>query len=146
MIFVPSDRVQCDKEVEIKEKLKQITIEKSRLKMLGQNGSTTQVAQESVKMLQLTKEEVANEQIPKPTPSIQKSTPDNQPKLGREKTLKNKDKIFGTPINSIDKHSKEANTEQTEIETQSSQEKTVRVEVDDFEAVAVVSRFCFQTN
>lgn len=144
MICVSWDRVQSDKEVEIKEKLKQIIIEKSRLKMLGQNGSTTQVAQGSVEMPLLTKKEVANKVIPKPTPSIPKSTPGNQvePKVEREKTLKNKD----TPINSIDKHSKGANTEPIDIKTQSSQEKPVRVEVDDVKVVAIVSRFYFQTN
>lgn len=148
MICVSCDRVQCDKDVEIKEKLKQIIIEKSRLKMLGQNGFTPQVAQESVKMPQVAKKEVANKVIPKPTPSIPKATPGNQvqPKVGNEKTLKNKDKIFGTPIETIEKHSKVVNTEPIEIKTRSSQEIPVQVKADDVEVMAVVSRFYSQSN
>lgn len=141
------DRVQCDKEVEIKEKLKQIIIEKSRLKMLGQNGSTPQVAKEPVKMPQSTKKEDVYKLISKPTPNVTtiRSSDQVEPKVENEK-LKIKDNIFGAPINSIEKHSTVAIIEPIEIKSQSSQEKPVRMETDDVEVVAEVSKFYLQIN
>ncbi|XP_055313430.1 uncharacterized protein LOC129574883 [Sitodiplosis mosellana] len=123
----PNYKVQCDKDVEIKEKLKQIIIEKSRLKQLGQKVP----AKDPVKISPLTKKEVTSKVIP----IIPKPIPSNavEQRMESVKTLKKEDKVIKTPINSVDKHPKVAKTELklNESKTESSQEKPVQMEVDD---------------
>lgn len=149
-------RVQCDKEVEIKEKLKLIVIEKNRLRLLGQKGPTPQPVKEPAKLPQLAKNEtVPNivtsskviQSIPKPTPintaaQMVEGVKVQVAKVEAVKTLtKPEAEKITTSNNSVVEHSEATKTEQIETKAEPTQEIPAKMDVD-----VVVSRFHYKVN
>lgn len=154
MIFILLCRVQCDKEVEIKEKLKLIVIEKNRLRLLGQKVPTPQPVKEPAKLPQLAKIEATPnkmvsskviQSIPKPAPintAEQKveGVKVQVAKVEAVKTLTQPEvEKITIPNNSVTEHSEVTKTEQIETEKELPQEKPAKMDVDE-----VVSRFHHQ--
>lgn len=139
------NRVQCDKETEIKEKLKQIIIEKNRLRLLAPK-PTAQLAKVSVKLPQTIKIDAipkVSASIPKPSPTVTEKAIDcvntsnkdvevNSPKA----TEKIVDKVKAAqmkPADSVKNHEKSIDKQaeaETETEIEQNQMKSANVNID----------------
>ncbi|XP_031630550.1 uncharacterized protein LOC116345385 [Contarinia nasturtii] len=73
----PDYKIQCEKAAEIKEKLKQIALEKNKMKLLGQKMPETQPVKQPTKLSELAKKEVATKKVIENAsiPSLQSSNP-----------------------------------------------------------------------